>query len=142
MSNPASTHVDRIGTRCAADADTHRARSHFAKAAVTTVIQPQSAKKRNKHANWNYSGYYAEQRPGQPALVYDGPARMPPQFPPVQHAAQPPPFPTPHQLNAKPTPPPAAQPTTQPRNYTAVSRSQVNVAVQHQEINGAAAKQQ
>jgi hypothetical protein len=100
-------------------------------------------KKRNKHANWNYSGYYAEQRPGQPALVYDGPARMPPQFPPVQQAAhQPPPFPTPHQLNARPTPPPAAQPTAQPRSYTPVSRSQVNVAVQHQEVNGAAAKQQ
>ncbi len=99
-------------------------------------------KKRNKHANWNYSGYYAEQRPGQPALVYDGPARMPSQLPPAQQTAQPSAFPTPHQLNAKPTPPPAAHTTAQSRNYTPVSRSQVNVAVQHQESNGTVAAQQ
>jgi hypothetical protein len=99
-------------------------------------------KKRNKHANWNYSGYYAEQRPGQPALVYDGPARIQSQLSPVQQTAQPPSFPTPHQLNAKPTPPPAAQSTAQPRNYTPVSRSQVNVAVQHQETSGTTLTQQ
>lgn len=98
-------------------------------------------KKRGKHANWNYSGYYAEQRPGQPALVYDGPARMPPQLPPAPPIAQQPAFPTPHHLNARPAPPALPQAGTA-RNYTPVSRNQVNAAVQHQESDSAAASRQ
>jgi hypothetical protein len=90
-------------------------------------------KKRGKHANWNYSGYYAEQRPGQPALVYDGPARLPSQFPssPPQQAA----FPTPHTMAARPAPP-ASPVSSTPRNYTPVVRSNTarsNTASQHEE---------
>jgi hypothetical protein len=95
----------------------------------------QDCKKRGKHANWNAFGYYAEQRPGQGPLVYDGtPYRQaaPLGFPLPQHAHQIPPpppranlaeaeiqgFPVPYALNQRPS----------TRSYTPVSR--VNVAVQ------------
>ena len=98
----------------------------------------QDCKKRGKHANWNAFGYYAEQRPGQGPLVYDGtPYRQaaplaPQQFQPPQQAHQvPPPPPRAHVAEA------AAQPFPIPyslnsqhstRSYTPVTRS--NVAVQ------------
>ena len=89
-------------------------------------------KKRGKHANWNYSGYYAEQRPGQAALVYDGPARLPNQFSPPQQTPPAQPFPTPHVIRPMPPPPAAAAHVT--RNYTPVSRS--NATTQHGDSNG------
>jgi hypothetical protein len=86
-----------------------------------------NCKKRNKHANWNYSGYYAEQRPGQAPLIYDGPPRQA-QFAAAPNAQQnaAPAFPTPHHVNPKPTPPPV--PAAAAR-YTPVVRA--NVASQH-----------
>jgi transposase InsO family protein len=80
-------------------------------------------KKRGKHANWNYSGYYVEQRPNQPALIYDGPAKYPQQFPNAAPAI--PPFPTPYQTG-RPVPPPQPTPA---RSYTPVART--NVTSQH-----------
>ena len=94
----------------------------------------QDCKKRNKHALWNYSGYYAEQRPGQGPLIYDGtpyrsaaqPAQPPQQAvfqippPPRINVADIQPFPVPYALNAVPQSP--------QRAYTPVMRS--NVAVQ------------
>jgi hypothetical protein len=94
-------------------------------------------KKRGKHANWNYSGYYAEQRPGQAALVYDGPARLPNQFSPPQQASPAQSFPTPHVIRPAPPPPTAAAHVT--RNYTPVSRS--NATTQHGDSSGNAAPQ-
>lgn len=107
----------------------------------------QDCRKRGKHANWNYSGYYAEQRPGQAHLIYDGPARPQPQFPaaappgtiphpPAQTPAAPPVFPTPYVQAGRPVPPAAAP----ARTYTPVIRN--NAAVQHPEAGGAAAEQQ
>lgn len=91
-------------------------------------------KKRGKHANWNYNGYYSEQRPGQPALVYDGPARQPSQFPtsPQTPTAA---FPTPHTMAARPVPPASAA-ASMSRNYTPVVRSNTtrsNTASQHED---------
>jgi hypothetical protein len=96
----------------------------------------QECKKRNKHANWNYSGYYSEQRPGQGPLVYDGPARPQTQFAAPAPAAAPPAFPTPFSQTGRPVPPPPVAPA---RSYTPVIRS--NAASQHPEPGGAAAPQ-
>jgi hypothetical protein len=93
-------------------------------------------KKRNKHANWNYNGYYADQRPGQGPLIYDGPAKLPQQLPaPATPAAPAPTFPTPYNQAVRPAPPPAANPA---RTYTPVVRS--NVASQHPESSSATAQ--
>ena len=106
----------------------------------------QDCKKRGKHANWNTFGYYAEQRPGQGPLVYDGtPYRQAAPLaahhfqPPQQsHQIAPPPpranaaeadiqqFPVPYALNPRPN----------TRHYTPVSR--VNVAVQAQAADNSA----
>jgi hypothetical protein len=103
----------------------------------------QDCKKRGKHANWNYSGYYTEQRPGHGPLIYDGPAKLPLQFP--APAAQPPPaapappFPTPHTHVVRPAPPPPASPN---RNYTPVVRTNfANAANQHPDGEAAAEQQ-
>jgi hypothetical protein len=102
----------------------------------------ENCKKRGKHANWNYSGYYSEQRPGQGPLIYDGPAKLPLQFPAPAQA--PPatsalPFPTPHTHMQRPTPPPPASPN---RNYTPVARSNfANAGNQHPEAGTPAGPQ-
>jgi hypothetical protein len=103
----------------------------------------QDCKKRGKNANWNYSGYYAEQRPGQGPIAYDGPAKLPLQFPaPTDQpsaAASTPPFPTPFSQAIRPAPPPQASPT---RNYTPVVRSNfANAASQHPDAGAAAGQQ-
>jgi hypothetical protein len=103
----------------------------------------QDCKKRGKHANWNYSGYYSEQRPGQGPLIYDGPAKLPLQFPaPATQpppAAPAPPFPTPHTHMVRPAPPPPASPN---RNYTPVVRTNfANAANQHPDSEAAAGQQ-
>jgi hypothetical protein len=103
----------------------------------------ENCKKRGKHANWNYSGYYTEQRPGQGPLIYDGPAKLPLQFPAPaaqQTPATPvPPFPTPHTHTTRPVPPP---PTSSNKNYTPVVRSNfANAGNQHPEADVTAGQQ-
>jgi hypothetical protein len=104
----------------------------------------ENCKKRSKHANWNYSGYYAEQRPGQGPLIYDGPAKLPLQFPTPATQPSPatpalPPFPTPYTHATRPAPPPPASPN---RNYTPVVRSNfTNAGNQHPEADAAAGQQ-
>ena len=132
-------HWHPIGSKCRFSP----CNSHFCQGCGEHGHSVQDCKKRGKHANWNYSGYYSEQRPGQGPLIYDGPTKLPLQFP-APAAQQPPaapapPFPTPHTHVARPVPPPPASPN---RNYTPVVRTNfANAANQHPDGVAAAGQQ-